>query len=218
MKVKRLLIIFILLLLLSLLPQIVLWSHKHVVLGLNPFANLILPGIVLLISIFVFILSYSWFRRNALTGKQSEPAILFFMGALCWLISWIVSGNATTDMHLHNINARPFSGEKISILFGIISLIYLLFASIFKLDFNIRLTRIHFWVTFIGLIMAVTVINLDMQMNRPSRYTDYGGWNIYSRIDYYKLTTLFPIVFVVIAQFVFIFNIIYAILTPRNKR
>jgi heme/copper-type cytochrome/quinol oxidase subunit 1 len=90
--------------------------------------------------------------------------------------------------------------------------------SIFKLDFNIRLGRIHFWVTWIGLIMAVTVIGLDMETNRPHRYSDYGGWNIYDRIDYYKIFTLFPVIFVVLAQFVFIFNIIYAILSPRYRR
>jgi len=221
MKIKRIIGIFLVILLITLFPQFISWSIKHFVTGLNSYAGFILLGIALVISISLFILSYRWVKKNDFESSGSEPAILFSIGAFCWLVSWFVYQNSAIDKHLHSIiysNSSPWMRVKISTSFAIISGIYFLVPLIFKLNFNIRLARIHFWVTFIGLVIVLTVTGLDMEISRPRRYTDYGGWNIYSRIDYYRLVILFPIIAVVIAQFVFIFNIIYAILTPRRIR
>src|SRR5580765_6771058 len=209
MKAKRIVGIFLVILLITLLPQFILWNRKHFDNGQNPYAGFILLGIALVISIPLFFLSYRWVKNNDFENNGSEPAILFSIGALCWLVSWLIFRNSTLDKHLLSItnsNSSPWTGMKISILFAIISGIYFLVPLIFKLDFNIRLARVHFWVTFICLLIVLTVTGLDMEISRPRRYTDYGGWNIYSRIDYYRLVILFPIIAVVIAQFVFIFN------------
>jgi cytochrome c oxidase subunit I len=221
MKIKRLAGIFLIILLLSLLPRVVLWMHDRFVFGLNPVIKVAFPAILFLIFISVFIISYRWLKRNWFLNDQAEPAILFALGTLCWIISAMVTYKMTLDIHTHDtlyVYSYKSVQLKCSFYFGIISLIYFIFPTIFKLDFNIRLARVHFWITFICLLIVLTVTGLDMEISRPRRYTDYGGWNIYSRIDYYRLVILFPIIAVVIAQFVFIFNIIYAILTPRRIR
>jgi cytochrome c oxidase subunit I len=217
MKIKRLSGVFLIILFMSFLPRIVLWMHDRFVFGLNPLIKFAFPAILILIFVSIFITSYLWLKRNWFVDDQAEPAILFALATLCWLIS----GMMTLGMNTHDtmyVNSYKSVYLKCSFYFGIISLIYFIFPAIFKLDFNIRLARVHFWLTFICLLIVLTVTGLDLEISRPSRYTDYGGWNIYSRIDYYRLVILFPIIAVVIAQFVFIFNIIYAILTPRRIR
>jgi cytochrome c oxidase subunit 1 len=146
---------------------------------------------------------------------------LFVTAIICWLISWIISANTGFDIHLLDtmyVISYKWVLIKYSVLFGIISLIYFLFPIIFKRDFNIRLARIHFWVTFIGLTIVVTLTRLGEEIYRPQRYLEYGGWNMYNRIDYYKLLIIFPVFFVLIAQLVFIFNMIHVILKPRDGR
>lgn len=221
MKVKSIAGNFIFILLISLFPQVIKWIHHRMIIGLNPFVGPAFLIIIFLIVILFFILSYQWLKRNGINNNRTEPVILFALAIFCGLISWLLSANTSIDFHMADTMyvisyKRVFL--KYLILFGIFALIYFLFPIVFKRDLNIRLARFHFWVTYIGLNVVVTISSLDLEMNRPHHYTDYGGWNMFNRIDYYKLLIIFPVFFVVVSQLVFIFNMIQVILRPRDGR
>jgi cytochrome c oxidase subunit 1 len=222
MKIKRLLSVFILLLAMCILPHLLIWIHHRLVFGLNPFVGPVVLIIIFLASTPFIIKYYRWLRRQWFERSSNEPFVLFAIGALCLLISCIISGNASVDIHLHDTYyiISYFSIVVLgSFLFGIFCTFYYLFPRIFRRDLNISLSRFHFWITYIGLNLLFSMFSIrytDQIINEPRRYVEYSGWASYQHYEYFNRNILITVILVLAAQILFIFNIINSLI-KENK-
>jgi heme/copper-type cytochrome/quinol oxidase subunit 1 len=218
MKTKGLLSVFIVLLAICFLPDLAIWIHQKFVFGLNPFVALVLLFIIILVSIPLIIKLYSGLIRQSLTDNDKEPVLLFALGGLCWMIVYWKLGDATFDFHYGDTMYVLSSFEVwkyISIAFGIYCLIYFVFPVVFGRDLNIKLSRIHFWVTFIGLNILVGA-RANVFVQSSGRYIEYAGPDSQNQIRYLDTFIFTVLILIVIAQLLLLFNIISS-LFRKNK-
>jgi cytochrome c oxidase subunit 1 len=218
MKTKGLLSVFIVLLAICFLPDLAIWIHQRFVFGLNPFVVLALLFIIILVSIPLIIKLYSRLIRQSFADNDKEPVLLFALGGLCWMIVYWKLGDATFDFHYGDTMyvLSSFDVWKyISIAFGIYCLIYFVFPVIFGRDLNIKLSRIHFWVTFIGLNILVGT-RASANIPGPGRYIENPGLNSYDQTGYLNKYIFLVVTLVVIAQLLLLFNIISSFFSKRT--
>jgi cytochrome c oxidase subunit 1 len=218
MKTKGLLSVFLVLLAISFLPDLLIWAHNKFVFGLSPFVVAVLLFIIILISIAVIIKIYRGLIRQSFADNDKEPVLLFAMGGLCWIIVYWKLGDATLDFHYRDTIyvVSSFQVWKyISIAFGLFCLIYFVFPVIFGRDLNIKLARIHFWVTFIGLNVLVGK-RAAAYISGPERYIENPGLNSYDQTVYLNKYIFIVVTLMVIAQLLFLFNIIFSLSSKRK--
>jgi cytochrome c oxidase subunit I len=218
MKTKGLLSVFIVLLVISFLPDLIFWMHQKSVFGLNPLAVLVLLFIILLVSIPLIIKLYRWLIRQSFAENDKEPVLLFAMGGLCWMIVYWKLGDTTMDFHngdtMYVVSSFQI-WKYISIAFGICCLIYFVFPVIFGRNLNINLARIHFWITYVGLNALVgTIANGAAQGS--GRYIEYAGWDSHNQIQFFNIFILTVFILVVIAQLLFLFNIVSSLIRKKE--
>ena len=219
MKTKGLLSVFVLLLAVCLLPHLLIWIHHRLVFGLNPFVGLVFLIVILLVSIPFVIKWYRWLSRHRFVRSNNEPIALFAMGIMCLIISYIILGNTSMDIHLHETYYKISYFSIVlfcSFLFGIFCSIYYLFPRIFRRDLNLSLSRFHFWITYIAVNILFNIKYTDQTINEPRRYVEYSGWASYQHFEYFNRYIVIIVILVLVAQFLFIFNIIYTLL-KENK-
>jgi cytochrome c oxidase subunit I len=214
MKTKGLLSVFILLLDVCFLPHLLIWIHHRLVFGLNPFVRLVFLIVILLVSIPFVIKWYRWLNSQWFVKSNNEPVVLFAMAVICLIISCMISGNASMDIRLHDTYyiISYFSIVLFgSFLFGIFCSIYYLFPRIFRRNLNISLSRFHFWITYIGLNLLIIIRYIDQIVSDPRRYVQYSGWASFQNFDYFNRYIVIAVICVLVAQLLFIFNVIYSL-------
>ncbi len=219
MKIKGLLSVFVLLLAICFLPHLLNWVWHRLFLGLNHFVGIILLIIILLVSIPLVIKWYRWLSSHWFVNNNDEPIILFAMSVLCLIISCIKFGNSTTDIHFYDTYyiISYFSIVLFcSFLFGIFCFIYYIFRRIFRRNLDRSLSRFHFWITYIGLNVLVSIKHTDQIINEPRRYVEYGGWASFQRFHYFNIYIELTVILILVAQLLLIFNIIFS-LFKENK-
>jgi cytochrome c oxidase subunit 1 len=214
MKTKGFLSVFVFLLAVCLLPHLLIWIHHRLVFGLNPFVGQIFMIVIFLVSIPFVIKWFRWLSRQKFVKSNKEPIVLFAMGVMCLIISFIILGNSSMNIQIHdtyfiisNFSIVLFS----SFLFGIFFSIYYLFPRIFKRDLNVYLSRFHFWITYIGVTLLFSVKYPVQIINEPRRYIEYSGWTSYQDFEYFNRYIVIAVMLVLVAQLLFIFNIIYSL-------
>jgi cytochrome c oxidase subunit I len=205
MKTKGLLSVFLVLLVISFLPDLIIWMQQRFVFGSNAFVIPVVLFIILLVSIPFIIKGYKLFIRQQITENSKEPVLLFAAGGLCWMIVYWKLGDATIDLHYRDTMyvISTFEVWKyISIAFGICCLVYFIFPVIFGRDLNFKLSRIHFWATFIGLNVLWGIRS--------------AGNLAYDQTIYLNSFIFTVIILVLIAQLLFLFNIISSLVRKKE--
>jgi cytochrome c oxidase subunit 1 len=202
------------------LPDLFIWIHHRFVFGLNSFVGPVILVIILLI-LFPFIIRwYRWLNKQWFAKRNSEPIVLFALGGTCLIISCLISGNESVDIHLHDtlyIISYYNLVLCISFVFYIFCFIYYIFPRIFIRSLSIKLSRFHFWITYIGLNSLSGTINTDKFLSEPYHYIDNTGWASFNQIKYYNKYVLIVVMLILIAQFIFLVNIFYSLLNKRKK-
>jgi len=170
--------------------------------------------------------------------KRISISRLFLAGAaalICigLILDWINS-DSTIDIHLHDtyITGAPLhvfgSVTQIFLLTGgiyYIALIFLLFAGIYhsfpkisRRGLMYRPGLIHFIVSFSGLLLGLLLVHYEFEPGPPKRYYNSGSRSGF--IEFFTvnraITTL--AVTVVIAQIIFLLNIVYSIRAGNKVR
>ena len=220
MKYKRLLSVFILLLVINFLPSFAIWIPRSTVLNFNPLYKPIWQIIVLLVSLPFIITWFRWLYRNWFSDHDKEPVILFALAGLCWVISYFKYGNGELDFHFHDtyyiITTMSFVLSILGV-FCTFCLVYYTWPVILKRHLKIKLSRTHFWITYIGLDLLTGKRNTEDIPFAPRRYIEYQGWASFTLIQNIEKLVLTIFILIVIAQFLFMFNITYSLFNKANK-
>jgi cytochrome c oxidase subunit 1 len=220
MKYKRLLSVFILLLAINFLPVIVIWIPQRFVFGLNPFARPVFQIIILLVALPFVIKWYRWVNRNWFTENDKEPVILFALAGLCWIILYMIYGNDILGFQFHDTYYFMTSISLVLyvlIIFFIFCIFYYTWPVIFKRHLIIKLSRIHFWITYIGLDLLTGKRNTVTVPFAPRRYIEYQGWASFSIMRNLDKIILAFLILIMIAQFLFLFNITYSLFNKAKR-
>ena len=218
MKIKRLLSVFTLLLMLSFLTPLVAWIRHRFVFGYNSFLGLLFLIIVLLVIFLSVFKYYKWLNRYWVEEKN-EPMVLFAMGVFCFMISCILFGTASMDIHIHDtmyIISYFWLVARISFVLGIICFIYYLFSRILNGNLNKKLSRLHFWITYIGLNLLLVIVYSGNLLGEPYHFSHDAGWASNSQIQYVHGFVSILVMLISIAQFIFLSNIIYSLVRKKN--
>ena len=229
MKPKKLGKIFILLLIVSVLPTLMVWLHRKMVYGNYPALGSFFLFIIILNLIPVFIIYYSWLKRNWFADDRQEAFALFTIGALCWLVSWVLSGNVSLDFLWHSSLYTISYSSALAWTF----LVFLMYAVAYYYlplltgrEFNIHFTRIHFWVSFIFLNILLVVRNTGAIPGAPQNYNEYVSprflnahpdWVRYSQFLNLNRFTFYCLCGLLTAQVLALFNLIIMFLKPGKK-
>lgn len=219
MKINKFLGFLLVLLAICFLPQLFISLHHRLIFGLNSLAIAVILLIILLVSIPFVIKIYRWLKEQWSVKSDDEPILLFAMGALCFIISFAITGNTPIDIHLHDtyyIISYSSIVMLVSFFCGIFCIIYFLISKIFRRHLNIFLSRFHFWITFVGLNLLFSIRLTDHIISEPRRYVEYSGWPSYQHFEYFNRYVLFTVILIMVAQLLFIFNIIYALFKGRR--
>jgi cytochrome c oxidase subunit I len=221
MNIKRLLSDFALLLAICLLPHLIIWMHHSFFFGLNPFVGPLILAIVLSILILFIVKWCRWIGKQGYVKDYYEPIILFMMGALCLIITFIIFENTPVDIHLRDtfyVISYSYIVIRISFVYGIFCFIYYIFPRVFSRPLNRKLSRIHFWITYIGLTLLLGTKDNEKLWNEPYHYIDNDRWASYNQILYFSRSVLVvEVALILIAQLIFLFNIIYSFFNSSKR-
>ncbi|WP_369075812.1 cbb3-type cytochrome c oxidase subunit I [Flavihumibacter cheonanensis] len=217
---KRLIIIIFLSIFFYLFPLAIIWSQKHLVIGLNLFIGSIIFILILLLATGLIL----WIK-NFIGKHISITPDMLFTGALISYLSLLLlfplsNINSTLDIHLHDtyyLISYSYPIMLVVLIFAIFAAIYHWFERIFKRKMNRWLGSAHFWITYLGLnILQISIQQIQFSTN-PRRYIDYSSPDA---INYLNIQNSFISTFILIiigAQLLFLYNFCYSLTSNKNK-
>jgi len=193
-------------LLMAVVFWLLFWVHRMLILGLNPFLDLLFTGFAIL----VLLPGIIWGAAR-LRWPVWE---LFAVGCACWVwwsIGWsVLIGNSTLDIHFHDtffiISSVHYACFFPLVMF-VLTVIYYLLES--KVYVNRALGRLHFWITFLGLWYLLWPGSYEGMAGMPRRYLDIGYLNGFNRFVWMDQTMVIVAMAVVIMQLVFVGMAVY---------
>lgn len=219
---KKAAAILILLFLAVVIPVLYYWGHHYFVMGLNPYAGTILFIIFIVIAIPLIILFTRWLAKLGGGPGFYSPALLFAIAALSFFLLGIIEqiyiGYSTLDIHLHDTYyvLKGFSYTIIPALFALFAIVYFSIEKFTGKHLNRILSYTHFVLTFIigHLIFISQQFRLGAVM--PRRYWNYENFQSFAQFKSYENLTNTWIIILIIAQLLFLFNLIITLTKKRQ--
>jgi len=155
---------------------------------------------------------------------KNHTTLHFFLFSLLVLvigiIKWISDSPSAIDIQLHDTYYvippyHIFLG--ISIILGIIATLYYLVPKLLNTSLNVTLSKTHFWLTFICMLIIIPSLGILGMGGVPRRYYrfDTGSFDIFQHFGSISLLlTVFTFIFLV-TQLIPIFNLFYSL---KNRK
>jgi len=216
---RKVLLIILLSVLLTLIPLSIIWLHLQFIRGLNPFLGAIITLFILVIAVFIYRLLFKTFKKYI----SFTPDVLFAIGLFSYLILicilQIYYGNSAIDIYLHDtvfVISYSYPLFFISIGFVMFAAIYHWFSKIFRRQMNNTLGYIHFWITFLSTCFLLLPMQYVQLAGMPRRYYDHTDWRVSNA--FYEQNIIISITgsLLLLAQLLFLFNFCNSIF--RGKR
>ena len=187
-------------------------AHHLLVTGLNPFVGsvvFLLSIPVLMVGILIAFRVGRRLRWRWGYGAMS-PWELFVMGAICFFFYEAVEGKSTLDFMVHDtifvISAR-YVQFATSLFFALVAAVYYFFPRITGRQLQRTLGFVHFGGSFVGVsLLLLTGVPMPM----PRRYIDIDYRMYYAGIEWWAWCLTGCALLLVLAQVVFLLNLIYS--------
>lgn len=191
----------------------IVWGHHMYTVGMDVDSRGYFMGATMGIAVPTGIKIFSWLGTIWGGIINYKTPFLFSMGFIILFtiggLTGIILSNAAIDVALHDtyyVIAHFHYVSSMGAVFGFFSAFYFWFWKITGLNYNENLSKIHFWLTLIGVnitFFPMHFLGLNAMPRRIPDYPDvYSFWNgIASSGSIFTFTVLFFFYFVIINAF-----------------